>query len=390
MKHNKQDIQNQMRKAVTNPSGIPIPNIEGLNVTIDPHPVWIPMDRIKAPFTYVGKKIVVRNPGRYRDIKPANVQKLLESFIQQGFIKELGIGTFEPVIEPNGKDLSYNPVDSFTRLAFEGPDQLDLDGVIGWRTNPNLSMIDKGILSLRLNPDMDPNIPNKSVKADFVSLGVALYDDGQLGKTDKCVSDFVERACMSPDNVNPNIRTPKFKNGVINAILTRIGIGNIGNSALYKSDSMMNDFMRTYNIYDDYHTRSNTHLKVIGYKTKPHLTSASPLYDYSWVRLRGNDHQSIVLMDALSRTRNRERMEKFGRTHTTRLLVDVEVSQKKNIMMCRDEHYDKMNSFVKNLRLDSNNQITFHWVQEGMLPQDARFDTIMNQVLWTKKFNPNQ
>ena len=95
-------------------------------------------------------------------------------------------------------------------------------------------------------------------------------------------------------------------------------------------------------------------------------------------------------MDALSRTRNRERMEKFGRTHTTRLLVDVEVSQKKNIMMCRDEHYDKMNSFVKNLRLDSNNQITFHWVQEGMLPQDARFDTIMNQVLWTKKFNPNQ
>ena len=199
-----------MRKAVTNPSGIPIPNVEGLNVTIDPQPVWIPMDRIKAPYTYVGNKIVVRNPGRYHDIKPADVQRLLESFIQQGFIKELGIGTFEPVIEPNGKDLSYNPVDSFTRLAFEGPDQLDLDGVIGWRTNPNLSMIDKGILSLRLNPDRDSEKPNKSVKADFVSLGVALIGDNQLGKTDKCVSDFVERACMSPDNVNPNIRTPKF------------------------------------------------------------------------------------------------------------------------------------------------------------------------------------
>ena len=54
MKHNKQDIQNQMRKAVTNPSGIPIPNVEGLNVTIDPQPVWIPMNRIKAPYTFVG------------------------------------------------------------------------------------------------------------------------------------------------------------------------------------------------------------------------------------------------------------------------------------------------------------------------------------------------
>ena len=88
MKHNKQDIQNQMRKAVTNPSGIPIPNVEGLNVTLDPQPVWIPMDRITFPYTYVGNKIVVRNTGRYRDIKPADVQKLLESFIQQGFIKE--------------------------------------------------------------------------------------------------------------------------------------------------------------------------------------------------------------------------------------------------------------------------------------------------------------
>jgi hypothetical protein len=390
MKHNKQDIQNQMRKAVTNPLGIPIPSVVGTNVTIDPQPVWIPMDRIKSPFSYVGKQIVVRNPGRYHDIKSADVQKLMESFIELGFVKKLGIGTFEPVIEPNGKDVSYNPIDSFTRLAFQGSSKLDLDGVIGWRTNPNISIMDKTLLSLRLNPDRDSEKPKKSVKADFVNSAVGLIVGGQLGKTEKCIEAFVKTACMNPDNVNSQIRTPKFINGVIKNILVRMGMGNVGNSTLYKTDSMMNDFFRTYNIFDKYHTRSSTYLKVIGYKTKPHLTSASPLYDYSWVKLRGNDHQSIVLMDSLARTRNRERMDKFGRTHTTRLLVDVEVSQKKNVMVCRDEHYDKMNSFVRNLRLDSNNQITFHWVQEGMLPQDARYDTIMNQVMWNKKFNPNQ
>jgi|TARA_B100002003_G_scaffold245623_1_gene273706 hypothetical protein len=386
--YRKNDIQNQMREAVNNPQGIPIPNVVDLNIRLSPKPAFIPIDKIRKPNNALGKNTGT-NPGRYKGYKSADADGLHESFKQQGFKKELGIGVFEPIVNPNGKVVQYKPLDSFTRLSFQGPEGFDLDGVAGWTTQPNLSVYDKGILSLRLNPDRDAEKPNKSVKADFIAMGCALIDAGEIPDTPVAIDDFVEKCCMAPDNVNANIRREKFKSGVKNAIYRRNKIGNIGNAQLYNDDSQMNDFLKTYNIYDRYHKLNGVYVKVRGYKTKRHLISDAPTYDYTWVKLRGNDHQAIVLMDALARIRHHERMEKFGRAHITRVLADVEVTQLRDVNQSRDLHYDKLNTFVQRLNVDSNNQITFHWVQEGMPPQDARFD-VMNQMMWNKKFNPNQ